>query len=596
MNLTQSRASVALERPHRNGRDPRPGTVFRGGAGWAALVPSLATVACWLVLALVALFVVYPVVLLVANSFHEGALGQETGWGLANWRTAVSQQSMLAALVNTLTLAVTRQGISLVIAIGLAWLLARTDLPGRGWLEFGFWTAVFMPQLTVTLAWIMIFDGYNGVANQVVQALHLSADPVFNIYTWWGIVAAHLLSGSIAVQVMLLTPAFRNLDGSLEEASRVSGASTFGTLVRIVVPVLAPAIFVVGLLGAIRGMESFETELVLGAPQNIDVFSTKIYRLTLAEPPQYGVATALSMLVMLVILPLVLFQQWYAGRRSFTTLTGKFRRQPLRLGKWRWPLLGVVGGAVLAMTVVPASLVIMGTFMNLFGFFTIAQPWTLKNWQTVLTSPNFGHALVNTLIVALGSAALAMVAFTIVAYIIVRTRFRARGLLDFCVWLPSTFPGIILGLGFLWLFLGTSFLRPLYGTTFLLILVAALGGMTLTTQVVKASMLQLGAELEEASRTTGASWFYTFRRVVLPLIAPTVAVVGVLGFSFAARTTGSIALVSTATNQPLSMLQLTMAASNQYGPASVVGVFLMFLTVGAALIARALGLRFEGVR
>jgi iron(III) transport system permease protein len=189
-----------------------------------------------------------------------------------------------------------------------------------------------------------------------------------------------------------------------------------------------------------------------------------------------------------------------------------------------------------------------------------------------------------------------MLAFTGLAYIIVRTRFRARGGLDFLVWLPSTFPGIILGLGFLWLFLGTWFLRPLYGTTFLLILVAALGGMTLTTQIVKASMLQLGAELEEASQASGAAWWDTARRVVLPLIAPTIAVVGVLGFSFAARTTGSIALLSTATNQPLSLLQLTMAASSQYGAASVVGVFLMLLTVGGALIARGLGLRFEGVR
>jgi len=559
-------------------------------------LPSVGGVFCAIALALVALFVVYPVLLLLANSFHEGALGQETGWGLANWRTALSQPSILSALANTVTLAITRQAISIVIAIAIAWLLARTDLPARGWLEFGFWTAVFMPQLTVTLAWIMIFDGYNGVANQLLANLHVASDPAFNIYSWWGIVAAHLLGGTIAVQVMLLTPAFRNLDSSLEEASRVSGASTLGTLTRIVVPVLAPAILVVTLLGAIRGMEAFETELVLGGPINLDVFSTKIYRLTLAEPPQYGVATALSMLVLFVVLPLVILQQWYAGRRTFTTISGKYRAQRLRLGTWRWPLFALVAAAVFAITVLPAALVIVGTFMNLFGKFTIAQPWTLKNWQMVLANPTFGRALLNTLVISVGSALLAMVAFTGLAYIIVRTRFRARGLLDFLVWLPSTFPGIILGLGFLWLFLGTWFLRPLYGTTFLLILVAALGGMTLTTQIVKANMLQLGAELEEASRASGAAWWVTLRRVVLPLIAPTVAVVGVLGFSFAARTTGSIALLSTATNQPLSMLQLTMAASSQYGPASVVGVFLMLLTVGAALIARSLGLRFDRIR
>jgi iron(III) transport system permease protein len=297
-----------------------------------------------------------------------------------------------------------------------------------------------------------------------------------------------------------------------------------------------------------------------------------------------------------VVLPLVLLQQRYAARRSFTTVTGKYRAGRLALGRWRWAMFAFVAAIVVAITVLPALLVVLGTFMNLFGKFTIPQPWTLKNWQTVLASPTFSRALVNTLLISVGSAVLAMVAFTGLAYIIVRTRFRARGVLDILVWLPSTFPGIILGLGFLWLFLGTWFLRPLYGTTFLLILVAALGGMTLTTQIVKTSMLQLGAELEEASHASGAAWLYTWRRVVLPLIAPTIAVVGVLGFSFAARTTGSIALLSTATNQPLSMLQLTMAASSQYGPASVVGVFLMLLTVGAAIVARALGLRFEGVR
>ncbi len=548
------------------------------------------TVICTVALALTALFVLYPVLLLLANSFHEGALGQETGWGLANWRAALSQPSLLTALANTLSLALTRQAISLVIAIAIAWLLARTDLPGTSWLEFGFWIAVFMPQLTVTLAWIMIFDGYNGVANQLVGAR------VFDIYSWWGIVAAHLLSGTIAVQVMLLTPAFRNLDASLEEASRTSGASALETLGRVVVPVLAPSILVVALLGTIRGMETFETELVLGGPINLDVFSTKIYRLTLAEPPQYGIATVLSMAVLVVVLPLVAFQQWYATRRRFTTVSSRFRGQRIRLRAWRWPAFVMLAATVLAITALPAGLVVIGTFMNLFGKFNIAQPWTLKNWETVLASPLFSRALVNTLVIAVGSAILAMAAFTGLAYIVVRTKFWGRGALDFLVWLPSTFPGIILGLGFLWLFLGTWFLRPLYGTTFLLILVAAIGGMTLTTQIVKSSMLQLGAELEEASRACGASWWYTLWRVVLPLIRPTIAVVGILGFSFAARTTGTIALLSTATNQPLSMLQLTMAAASQYGPASVVGVFLMLLTVGAALVARGLGLRMASLR
>jgi iron(III) transport system permease protein len=548
------------------------------------------------VLGIVALLVVYPVLLLVIHSFEVGAFGRQTHWGLDNWIRAFTEPQLVGAIGNTFTLAVTRQALSLVLAVGVAWVLGTTDIPGTRWLEFGFWITVFLPNLTVLVAWIMLFDGYNGLVNQLLQKLPFISGPVFDIYSWWGIVAAHLLSGTVAVSVMLLTPAFRNLDSAFEEASLTSGASSLGTLVRITIPILAPVLLVVAILSTIRALESFETELILGAPHKLDVFSTRIFRIAQREPPEYGVATALSMSVLLLMLPAIVFQQWYSTRRSFTTVSGKFSRRLTRLRRWRWPVFSVVLLMVLVMTVLPISLVLMGTFMSLFGYFNVAQVWTLRNWQVALSNPTVVHATVNTLIIASGKALVAMVLFTGIAYITVRTRYAARGLLDLLVWLPSTLPGIILSLGFLWLFLGTPFLRPLYGTTFVLILVIALGSVTLGTQITRASLLQLGTELEEASRSVGGSWLYTFRHVVLPLIAPTVAVVGVLSFASGARAAGSIALLSTQANQPLSMLQLTLLGSNQYGPASVVGVLLLLMTVGVAVVARWAGLRFDPVR
>ena len=136
-----------------------------------------------------------------------------------------------------------------------------------------------------------------------------------------------------------------------------------------------------------------------------------------------------------------------------------------------------------------------------------------------------------------------------IAYLIVRTRFFARSTLDLLVWLPSTLPGIVMGLGYLYLFLGTPFLRPIYGTTFILVLVAALGSITLTTQVLKTNLRQLGAELEEASATSGGNWWHTLRHIILPLMAPSLAVVGVLAFSAAARATSHVAL-AVHTQQP----------------------------------------------
>jgi iron(III) transport system permease protein len=244
------------------------------------------------------------------------------------------------------------------------------------------------------------------------------------------------------------------------------------------------------------------------------------------------------------------------------------------------------------MTVLPVVLVMLGTFMSVFGMFGVRDPWTLKNWQTVLSDVNFIGALKNSFIVAGGTAILAMATFGLIAYIVVRTRFVARSALDLLVWLPSTLPGIVMGLGYLYLFLGTPFLRPIYGTTFILVLVAALGAITLTTQVLKTNLRQLGAELEEASATSGGNWWHTMWHIVVPLMAPSLAVVGVLAFSAAARATSSVALLATHNNQPLSILQLNLLSDNNFEAASVIGVFILVLTIGVAAVARILGLRF----
>jgi iron(III) transport system permease protein len=551
---------------------------------------STVTVLGTIALGLVALLVLYPVVVLIANSFQVGQFGLPTHFGFDNWTTALRSAKVADALKNTVTLSITRQAIALVVGVLVAWLLARTDLPGTNWLEFGFWVAVFLPTLTVTLGWIMVFDDFNGLANQLWLAIFGTKGP-FNIFSWWGIVWVHLVTGTIPLKVMLLTPAFRNLDASLEEASRAAGASLVQTFRRVVLPTIAPTVFVVVLLGTIRSFEAFEIELVLGFEANIDVYSTLIYRQATSSPPQYGIATVLSILILGILLPLIVWQQWYGARHSVATVTGKFRNQRQRLRAWRWPVFALVATLVLIMTVLPVVLVLLGTFMSVFGMFSVRDPWTLKNWQTVLSDVNFIGALRNSLVIAGGTAILAMTSFGLIAYLIVRTRFFARSALDLLVWLPSTLPGIVMGLGYLYLFLGTPFLRPVYGTTFILVLVAALGSITLTTQVLKTNLRQLGAELEEASATSGGNWWHTMRHVVVPLMAPSLAVVGVLAFSAAARATSSVALLATHNNQPLSILQLNLLTDNNFEAASVIGVFILVLTIGVAAVARLLGLR-----
>jgi len=555
----------------------------------------LQSVLCTVVLALVALCVVFPIVLVVLQSFQVAAPGQPAAYGLDGWRAALGEPGLRAALANTFKVTVVRQLLSLPLAVLIAWLLARTDLPGRGWIEFAFWAAFFLPSFTVTLSWVLLLDPDYGLVNTLVAKLPFVGKGPFNIYSFWGIVWVHVITGSLTVKVILLTPAFRNMNASFEEASRVAGASTLRTALRITVPVMAPVILSVLLLGTMVSLQTFEVEQVLGLPFRFFVFSTMIYDLLITRVPRYDAATALAVLVLAAMLPLVLGQQWLTRGRRYTTVTGQFQNQPHRLGRWRAPASAIVLALVLIVLGVPVVFALLGTFMRLFGFFNIADPWTLDNWKTVLGDDQFLGSLRNTLVLAVGTAAVTVVVHSLIAYIAVRTRYAGRRLLDFISWLPFTVPGIILGLALLWLFLGVNFLRPLYGTTALLIIAGVISGMPLGVQVIKSGLMQLGGELEEASRIAGASWWTTYRRIVLRLMAPTLMAVAMITFVGAARNISNFALLSTSANRPLSILQLDYVAQRKFEEAVVVACIIMLISLAGALFARLLGLRGSSV-
>ena len=544
-----------------------------------------------LILVILAFLVLYPLFLLLLNSFQTALPGQEATFSLEGWRAALTEPGMRSAVFNTINLTIARELVAFPVAIFLAWLVARTDLPGRDWFEFLFWISFFFPALAVTLGWILLLDPQYGLINQAIAWLFSLKSGPFDIYSWWGIVWAHLMSLSISVKVMLLAPAFRNMDSALEEASQVCGARPLRTLLGVMIPVMAPAILVVALLSAIRALEAFEIELILGAPKRLDVYSTKIYRLLRQEPPFFAQATAMSVMILFLMMPFIGLQRWVTTRRRYTTVTSQFKSQPMLLRRWKWPAFGFVLVVVLLLIVVPFIFLLVGTLMRLYGFFHIAHPWTLKHWHSVLNDPIFLTSLRNTIILGLGTALSAVVAFSIVAYIAVRTRFWGRSLLDFLSWIPFTLPGIILGLGFLWFFLGVPIFRPFYGTLIILIIASALNSMTLGVQIIKSNMVQLGFDLEEASWVAGGSRWYTLLRVVLPTLAPVLLLVGVMSFISAARNISHVALLVTSANRPLAMLQLDFMADARYEAAAVVGTVVVVLTVGLALAARFFGLR-----
>ncbi|MET0691826.1 MAG: iron ABC transporter permease [Candidatus Binatia bacterium] len=562
-------------------------TLERGSFfSWRKLsVPSLPMI---VLIVVVGFLVLTPLFLMILNSFQTARPGQPIVWGLEGWVKAFSTPGIVKAMINTFNLAITRQTIALVIGSFFAWLIARTDIPMKGTLEFFFWLSFFLPALPEAMGWILLLDPKYGLLNQGLMGLGVS-QPLFNIYSFWGIVWAHM-GGTISVKVMLLAPAFRNLDAALEEASKISGASGWHTFFHIVIPVMMPAILVTTILGLIRSLEAFEIELLLGTPIGLQVYSTKIHELVTWEPPQFAPAMALSTVFLGILLLMVALQRRYIANRNYETVTGRgfsMRRTPL--GRWRYPAFALVLCFAMVVTIVPTSLLLLGTFMKLFGFFSIADPWTLDNWRATLTDPVLLRSLWNTLAIGLGSGVIGVLFFAVIAYMIVKTRNAGRWLLDFLSWLPWSIPGILLGVALLWTFLQTKIFLPIYGTIYLLMIAMVIKSMPFGTQMIKSVLIQLGSDLEEASKVCGGTWFHTFRRVILPLAMPALITVGLVGFISAARDISTVVLLGSGKSRTLSLLMLDFAAGAEFEKATVVAVIIVGLVVGAALSARALG-------
>src|SRR5687768_1327062 len=323
-----------------------------------------------------------PLLFLLAGSFNLSSPGKETVYGLSNWLRAFNDSATIDALWMSFLLSVVRLVPAMMIAVVFSWLIARTDMPGGNAIEFFCWLAFFIPDFPLTLAWILLLDPNYGFLNMIARYLPFVDGPLFNPYSFWGIVWVHTSAGGIWFKVILLTPLFRRLGAAFEEAARVAGADTLAMLRRVTLPLLAPMILAVAVLSFIRGLQSFNTELLLGTPAGIFVYSTRIYDYLHREPASYGEATALGA-VFIIVLGVLLFFYWrfLSGDRRFTVVTGQgYSTARVKLGKWRYAALAGCLLYVGVMTLLPLTFLVIGSFMRRYGFFNINSPFTLVHW------------------------------------------------------------------------------------------------------------------------------------------------------------------------------------------------------------------------
>ncbi len=542
-------------------------------------------------------FLIWPILLLLINSFNAATdwFVEPRTWGLRHWQSAFLRPGLLRSLGNSLLVWSLTVAGSFPIGVAIAWMLARTKIPFSHTLEFMFWISYMVPALPTTIAWITLLDPDLGLINVALKKFFLLDQGPFNIFSVPGIVWANLMGHGIALKVMLLTPAFRNMDAALEEAARVGGASTLRTLFKVTLPLMISPMILVIALQLLRVFQSFETEYLLGVPFGFYVYSTKIFALIRDPIPNYGEATVLASITLLMIALIIPLQRWILERRRYTTITGSFRPGLIDLGRWNYVAFGLIAFLLALLTVGPLLTLVLGSFMTRIGYFMLG--FTLDHWKFVLNDPVFLKALRTTLVLAATAAIVSPLLFSVIAYILVRTRLPGRGALDLMVWCSGAVPGILAGLGLLWLFVGTPALNFLFGTIWALIIVVVLQGKTTGVNIMKGVLVQVGADMEEAARVSGAGWLRTYFCIWLPLLMPTMMLLAVLSFVSAAGATSSIILLASRDTMTLSLMALelsSIAVSNREA-ASIISIFIIAFTVAGALIVRYFGRRL-GVR
>ena len=533
-----------------------------------------------------------PILFLLVSSFNVAPPTREAIYGFDNWVRAFSDSRTLGALWMSFLLSLVRLLPAMILSLLVAWLIARTDMPGGNTIEFLCWFAYFVPDVPLILAWILLLDPNFGFLNTLAKSLPFIDGPPFNPYSFWGIVWVHLATGGIWFKVMLLTPIFRRLGASLEEAAHVAGADTFTTLRTVTFPVLSPIILAIAALSFIRGLESFNTELLLGAPVGIYVYATRIYDYTRQEPPAFGEATALGSVFLLVLAVLAFFYHRHLRGKSFTVVSGRdYSTQRVRLGKWRYLALGGCLLDFFVMMALPLIFLFIGSFMRRYGFFNLKSPFTLTHWQNLLSDPVFLSSLKNSLIIASATALAGILLYSTVAYLVVSRRIQTAYVLDLLCWLPWVVPGILMSLGLLWIFLATPLRAVFYGSVWGIALALTIKDSPVSTQAFKAAFLQLGPDLEEAARVSGASWGNIYRKILMPLVAPIAATVGVLNFGTALTSVSTPVLLYSAQSRPLSILLLEYSFTGELERAAALGLLITAIICLMMLLGKTIGLR-----
>ena len=547
-------------------------TVAVAKLGRGTLTRWLVQGAIWLV---VGYLVLSPITMLIYGAFRTAPPMAAGGFTLANFGVILSA-NYLEAFWNTIIVGVGTAVGCTVVGTALAWLVFRTDMPGRNVLAILITSSFYFPSFLTAEAWVTLLEPKSGMLNNIFRlaAPHFAG---LNIHTLGGIIWVATLA-YLPYTFLFLAAPLQSIDPTFEEAAAISGAKRTRIVFTVTLPLVSYAILSGALLTFILAVGLFGVPAVIGMPAQIYVLATKIFQLLEFYPSNYQVAAALSVMLMVMTVAAVWLQRYLVGRRTHTSITGKaYRPRPMPLGRLRWPAFAICIVYFTLAVLLPLCALL---YLSFTRFYTGMLDFSHLTWdhyyQILFVYPITGRAFWNSFLLSSTGATIAIGLCTFVSYIVIKGTGRLRGALETVTMMPSAIPGLVIAVGLLWAYIRS----PIYGTVLILLVSYVTHYLPQGFRIVSSNLIQMDSALEESARVAGASWLMTLKDIVVPLIRPAMISGWLLLFVAFFRELSSAVLLYTNGNEVLSVAIWDLSQNGNLGMLSALAILMLIVVYG----------------
>ncbi|WHY57318.1 ABC transporter permease [Peribacillus simplex] len=546
----------------------------------------------WLLIPVVMVLVAY-VLYPSLRTFIE-SLQKDGTISLGNYQDFFVQESKtnLEALWNSVYISLLSVLVSALIGIPLAFIFNRYDFPGRSFFSSAAILPIVLPSLVGVMAFMFLYGESGLIPNAIKDLFGLDKVP-FKIGGVSGILIVHAYTMYVYFY-MTVSAAINKIDPSLEEAAYNLGANKFKVFWKVTFPLLTPAIVAASLLVFMISMASFSAPFLLAGGYR--VLSLQIYFSKINGDME--IAATQSVILSIVSISFLLFMRWYQNRKDYRMASkgiGAHRSEVKNpIMKWVMAVTGIIGVIILLLphfTILLLSLVPDGTWT----FQTYPTVFNVENYRLLFEDPNIFKPLRNSLLMAV-IATLANLVFGVIAsYVLVKRKFVGKSFVDILVMIPWALPATVIGMNLIFAFNEPSifsFGQILVGTFWILPLAYFIRHIPLVVRSTNAVLEQLDDSIEEAARNLGAKWFYTFRKVIFPIIMPGVLSGTLLAFIESVGEFPTSVLLYTISNRPISIEIMNQLRMFNMGQAAAYGMIQITLIVIVLFISN----KFFGIK